>query len=184
MASERVIRLNRLVLWLLPIVFAGAVGAAALSALRANQAESQLDARLQQIVAIYNLRPLEIREYSADPEMRLGQALFFDPIISGDRDVSCSSCHLLSYGLTDGLPRSIGVGGVGFGPGRHLLHGLSIHPRRSLDLWNRDNNAVSSFFWTGMSRFSTREGGSSEARWARHCHRDFKMRWPCSLLCR
>jgi cytochrome c peroxidase len=149
MANERTIRLNRLVLWLLPVVFVGAAGVAALSAARAAQAESQLDARLQQIIAIYNLRPLQIREYSADPEMRLGQALFFDPVVSGNRDVSCSSCHLLSYGLTDGLPRSIGVGGLGIGPGRHLLHGLSIHPRRSLDLWNRDNNAVSSFFWDG-----------------------------------
>src|SRR5579863_7575512 len=149
MANEPAILLNRLVLWLLPVVFVGAAGVAALSAARAAQAESKLDARLQQIIAIYNLRPLQIRQYSADPEMRLGQALFFDPVVSGNRDVSCSSCHLLSYGLTDGLPRSIGVGGVGFGPGRHLSHGLSIHPRHSLDLWNRDNNAVSAFFWDG-----------------------------------
>ena len=114
-----------------------------------RQQESDLDARLQKIIRIYGLSPLKVRHYYADPEMLLGQALFFDPILSGDRDVSCSTCHLLRYGLSDGLPRSIGVGGVGFGASRRLMRGIAIHPRRALDLWNRDNNAVSSFFWDG-----------------------------------
>jgi len=108
-----------------------------------------LDARLQKVVALFRLRPLRIRRYEADPEWRLGQALFFDPVLSGNRDVSCSTCHRLDYGLTDGLPRSIGVNGQGFGANRKLIRGVQTHPRRSLDLWNRDNNAVSAFFWDG-----------------------------------
>jgi cytochrome c peroxidase len=107
------------------------------------------DEKLQKVIALYGLRPLSIRRYIADPEWRLGQALFFDPALSGNRDVSCATCHRLDYGLTDGLPRSIGVNGQGFGPDRRLTKGIQVHPRRSLDLWNRDNNSVSAFFWDG-----------------------------------
>lgn len=142
-------RIYRMLIWMLPIVFVATAGTAAFSAVGRARSEARLDDKLQKIIAIYNLRPLEVREFSRDPEMLLGQALFFDPVLSGPRSVSCSTCHILSYGLTDGLPRSIGVAGVGVGSSRRLSNGLLVHPRRSLDLWNRDNNAVSSFFWDG-----------------------------------
>ena len=116
---------------------------------RAGTDEAALDEKLQSVIELYGLRPLEIRRYEADPKWKLGQALFFDPVLSGDRDVSCATCHLLQYGLSDGLPRSIGANGQGLGADRKLSKGLQVHPRHSLDLWNRDNNAVSSFFWDG-----------------------------------
>lgn len=139
----------RMLAWMLPVVFVATAGTAVFSSAARARSEARLDDKLQKIIAIYNLRPLEVREYSRDPEMLLGQALFFDPVLSGPRNVSCSTCHILSYGLTDGLPRSIGVAGVGVGSSRRLTRGPAVHPRRSLDLWNRDNNAVSSFFWDG-----------------------------------
>lgn len=142
-------RIYRILIWMLPIVFVATAGIAALSSAARARSEARIDDKLRKIIAIYNLRPLEVREYSRDPEMLLGQALFFDPVLSGPRNVSCSTCHILSYGLTDGLPRSIGVAGTGVGSSRRLSNGLLVHPRRSLDLWNRDNNAVSSFFWDG-----------------------------------
>jgi cytochrome c peroxidase len=111
--------------------------------------QAALDQKLQKVVELYGLRPLNIRRYEADPKWKLGQALFFDPVLSGNRDVSCATCHLLQYGLSDGLPRSIGANGEGLGPDRRLSKGIQVHPRHSLDLWNRDNNAVSAFFWDG-----------------------------------
>jgi cytochrome c peroxidase len=111
--------------------------------------EAALDSKLQKVVDLYRLSPLSIRRYEADPKWKLGQALFFDPILSGDRDVSCATCHLLQNGLSDGLPRSIGTDGEGVGPDRKLLKGIQVHPRHALDLWNRDNNSVSAFFWDG-----------------------------------
>ncbi len=39
----------------------------------------------------------------------LGRKLFFDPILSGDNSVSCSSCHLPEKSWTDGLPQSVGI---------------------------------------------------------------------------
>lgn len=38
----------------------------------------------------------------------LGKMLFFDPILSGSRKHSCSSCHMPSKAWGDGLPRAIG----------------------------------------------------------------------------
>jgi cytochrome c peroxidase len=41
----------------------------------------------------------------------LGKVLFFDPILSADSTVSCSSCHLPERAFTDGRPVSIGIEG-------------------------------------------------------------------------
>ena len=49
---------------------------------------------------------------------RLGQALMFDPILSGNHDVSCATCHLPAYATGDGRSLSIGAGGTGLGPER------------------------------------------------------------------
>lgn len=51
----------------------------------------------------------------------LGRLLFFDPILGGERDVSCATCHHPDFGWADGLARSVGVGGGG---------GLSAERRR------------------------------------------------------
>jgi cytochrome c peroxidase len=48
-------------------------------------------------------------------KISLGKKLFWDPILSGQRDVACASCHLPNYGYSDGLDLSIGVGGKGEG---------------------------------------------------------------------
>ena len=45
-------------------------------------------------------------------QIALGRRLFHDPLLSRDRTVSCSTCHPLERGGSDGRPRSIGVGGV------------------------------------------------------------------------
>lgn len=51
-------------------------------------------------------------------EARLGQLLFYDPILSGNRNISCSTCHHPTLGTSDGLPLGMGEGGVGLGPER------------------------------------------------------------------
>ncbi len=44
-------------------------------------------------------------------QIDLGRFLFFDPILSADKSVSCASCHQPSKGFADGMARSVGVGG-------------------------------------------------------------------------
>ncbi len=56
-----------------------------------------------------------------DPEeAALGRLLFYDPILSGNRTVSCATCHHPAFGTGDGVSLSIGDGGIGMGPARRL----------------------------------------------------------------
>jgi cytochrome c peroxidase len=54
-----------------------------------------------------------------DPALvELGWLLFYDPILSGNRSVSCGSCHHPAFGTGDGLSLGLGDGGLGLGPDR------------------------------------------------------------------
>ena len=55
--------------------------------------------------------------YSQEKE-ELGRLLYWDPILSGTKDVACVSCHHPSLGYADGLDFSQGVGGRGLGQNR------------------------------------------------------------------
>lgn len=56
-----------------------------------------------------------------DPaEARLGQLLFYDRILSGNRNIACSTCHNPAFATTDGLSLGLGEGAVGLGPARHV----------------------------------------------------------------
>ncbi len=48
----------------------------------------------------------------------LGRLLYWDPILSGTKDVACVTCHHPDFGYADGLKFSQGVGANGLGPGR------------------------------------------------------------------
>jgi len=53
----------------------------------------------------------------------LGERLFFDPMLSRDRSVSCASCHLPELAFSDGRPVSTGVDGrTGFRNAPGLLN--------------------------------------------------------------
>ncbi|HFQ94118.1 MAG TPA: hypothetical protein ENK32_08930, partial [Anaerolineae bacterium] len=78
------------------------------------------DDRLQAIVTAQGIRPYEPPP-PADPALvTLGEALYFDKILSGNRDVSCATCHHPTQASGDGLPLSIGTGGTGLGPQRQM----------------------------------------------------------------
>ena len=56
---------------------------------------------------------------TTDPaRVELGQLLFYDPILSGNREVSCATCHNPAQGTSDGLSLGLGDGGIGLGPER------------------------------------------------------------------
>jgi len=48
----------------------------------------------------------------------LGRLLFFDKILSGNRNISCATCHHPFTATSDGLSLPLGAGGVGLGPTR------------------------------------------------------------------
>lgn len=51
-------------------------------------------------------------------EIALGQLLFYDPILSGNRNTACATCHHPRFGTSDGVSLALGEGGVGLGPDR------------------------------------------------------------------
>ncbi len=50
----------------------------------------------------------------------LGKLLFWDPILSGRKDVACASCHHPRFGYADNRDVSVGVNGVGLGEDRRF----------------------------------------------------------------
>ncbi len=51
-------------------------------------------------------------------ETQLGQLLFWDPVLSGNRNISCGTCHHPRFGTSDGFSLGMGEGGIGLGPAR------------------------------------------------------------------
>jgi cytochrome c peroxidase len=51
-------------------------------------------------------------------EVRLGQLLFWDPILSGGRNISCGTCHHPRFGTSDGLSLGFGEGASGLATAR------------------------------------------------------------------
>ena len=51
-------------------------------------------------------------------EVILGQQLFYDPILSGNKEVACATCHHPAFGTGDGLSLGLGDGGRGLGTQR------------------------------------------------------------------
>ncbi|MEZ6195573.1 MAG: cytochrome c peroxidase [Planctomycetota bacterium] len=52
-----------------------------------------------------------LAEPTAKARRELGEKLFFDPILSLDRTISCGSCHKREHGFADDVPFSLGVKG-------------------------------------------------------------------------
>jgi cytochrome c peroxidase len=96
--------------------------------------------------------------------VRLGQALMFDKILSGNRDVSCATCHHPSFASGDGLSLAIGTGGVGTGTDRVPRNDAGFVPRNSPPLFNLGHPEFSALFWDGRvarkadGRFETPAG--------------------------
>ncbi len=100
-------------------------------------------------------RPLTDADFlPVDPaQARIGQLLFYDKILSGNRNISCGTCHHHDHGGTDGLSLGIGEGGAGVGPERTA--GLGANrikkriPRNAPALWNLGHREIEVMFHDG-----------------------------------
>ena len=85
-------------------------------------------------------------------EARLGQLLFYDPILSGNRNIACASCHSQRFGTADGVSLNLGEGGVGLGPDRRADPSNMPEqrvPRNAPGLWNLGARAFTTLFHDG-----------------------------------
>lgn len=93
--------------------------------------------------------PLEAPAPADNPTTRervaLGRLLFWDPILAGQRDVACATCHHPDFGYADGLNLSIGANGVGLGSARTFAAG---HAGR---LVKRNSQTVLNVAFNGLS---------------------------------
>jgi cytochrome c peroxidase len=95
----------------------------------------------------------------------LGKYLFYDPILSGEKNIACVTCHLPNRGYADGIDLSIGVGGRGEGPDRvdYSNGQIPLLGRNSQSIVNTAYNgiieagqdydpALAAMFWDGRKK--------------------------------
>ena len=84
----------------------------------------------------------------------LGRLLFWDPILSGQQDVACATCHHPDFGYSDGLDLSIGTNGIGHGASRTFVPGHTSHPVK------RNSQSILNVAFNGLAV----RGGAAPAR--------------------
>ena len=90
-----------------------------------------LDAELRSLLGNWGAVPILPVPAQSPALVDLGRALFFDKVLSGNRDVSCATCHDPSANLGDGLALSVGTGASLQGTSRVLGPGRQPTPRNA-----------------------------------------------------
>ena len=120
---------------------------------------ASIDAELRQSLGRWGTVPIGPTPAQAPALVDLGQALMFDKVLSGNRDIACATCHNPVSHAGDGLALSIGTGGSGLGPSRTLGPGRQFIPRNAPTLINTGLGAPY-LFWDGrVSGFGFGGGG-------------------------
>jgi cytochrome c peroxidase len=114
-----------------------------------GEEEIDLEAELDLAISQLNLEPLpEVQFPASNPYSHekdtLGFLLFWDPILSGEKDIACVSCHHPDFAFGDGLDLSIGVRGHGLGPDRIEGEGIDRVPRNAQTILNVAYNGLNS----------------------------------------
>lgn len=86
---------------------------------------------------LVRLPPVPSSNPMSPEKVQLGRRLFFDPILSRDKTISCASCHDPKHGFASPDPVAIGIGG-------------KKGKRNAPSLFNVDYR--SSLFWDGRAR--------------------------------
>ncbi|MCA9974611.1 MAG: c-type cytochrome [Anaerolineales bacterium] len=106
-----------------------------------------LDEQLQTVIAQQGLTPLDPGPTPDPAVVKLGQMLYFDKLLSGNRDISCATCHHPTLALGDGLSLSVGTGGLGLGQDRILGYRRGFIPRNATEIFNRGVPEWRTMFW-------------------------------------
>lgn len=88
----------------------------------------------------------------------LGRLLFYDPVLSGNRNISCGTCHHHDLASADALPLGVGEGGEGIGRKRTTGEGSERIdrrvPRNSPALFNLGHRDIQLLFHDGRLSIS------------------------------
>ncbi len=120
------------------------------------------DTILSKLVKEKNLTSYKNDITADSAKVALGRMLFFDKLLSGNKDLSCATCHHPGLKSGDNLALAIGVGGNGLGEFREMGEGRDRIPRNSPEIFNRGSTEWHSMFWDGRVA-TTGNGFSSPA---------------------
>lgn len=91
-------------------------------------------------------------------QAKIGRLLFYDKILSGNRNISCGTCHNHDFASADGVSLGIGEGGEGLGPKRTAGTGdariRKRIPRNASALWNLGHRDIRVLFHDGRLEVS------------------------------
>lgn len=118
------------------MVAAALLWAGLLSACDKDSPMSGLDQDLLAHLEAFEVVALEAPAPGNPAQAELGRMLFFDKILSGNRNISCATCHTPHFATGDGLPLAIGEGGEGLGPNRRI-QSAQIIPRNAPGVFGR-----------------------------------------------
>jgi cytochrome c peroxidase len=114
---------------------------------RSNKPVDRATAALvRQLAASRGITALPKAPHVRGELVRLGQMLAFDPILSGNKNISCMTCHVPAFATGDGKSLSVGEGGVGLGPTREHDGNVFI-ARNAPPMFNMA--AMRHLFWDG-----------------------------------
>lgn len=111
-------------------------------------------------VALDLPEPLALDDFvQFDPaQVRLGQLLFYDKILSGNQNIACATCHHHKLNGADGVSLGIGEGGAGLGMERASDTGadriIERVPRNAPALWNLGHKDIQFLFLDGRVEVS------------------------------
>ncbi|MFQ5707669.1 MAG: cytochrome-c peroxidase, partial [bacterium] len=100
----------------------------------------------------FNLQTLGEIPYPPDnlprqERISLGRLIFFDPILGGEKNVACGTCHHPDFGFADRRQFGAGTSGSGLGPNRIVSRSditgeaIQLEPRHTPSIWNTAFNA-------------------------------------------
>jgi cytochrome c peroxidase len=139
------------------------VSAAIVACGSGNAHAPTLDQQLRAALRAAHITPLDPGPQPSAAKVALGRALMFDKELSGNRDISCATCHHPLMHTGDGLSVSMGTGGSGLGPTRVLGVGRSLIARNAPEVFNRGVPLWTTMFWDMRVSGSAAAGFSTPA---------------------
>jgi cytochrome c peroxidase len=124
-----------------PVFFSALV----LLSLTNKSSADELDHLLRNRIEFYNLRPIEKNPPNPNRDLvTLGKFLFSEKNLSGNRRISCQTCHNPATGTTDRLPLS------------QSENGKNILGRNAPSLFNVGLKTRTSMFWDGRVKYDSK----------------------------
>ncbi|MFB6345797.1 MAG: cytochrome-c peroxidase [bacterium] len=102
---------------------------------------------LRKLLANQKVTPVNPGPDFSKAQVKLGKKLFFDRLLSGNKDISCAGCHHPAQGTSDGLSLSIGTKASGNHFSRMVGDDRQFIPRNAQDIWNRGSPEWRTLFW-------------------------------------